>query len=325
MHKIYPSQYKDIDAITLESDLLQVQFLPKHGGKMASFVYKETAREFLVQAPELSYKALQFAGKYTDAECSGFDDMFPTIDSMTYSDYPWQGVEMADHGEVCGLPWEVEIGADDLLMSVYGVRFPYKLEKRIRFESEHVLRIDYRAINLSPFDFDFLWAAHPMIDTRDGVEILVPYEGQQEARCIFSSDPQLGAYGDLLTWPETLRKDGKMEKLAVMMPEKTSNSGAKTYKFFFKERLPEGWCAFRYTSEGTVLRFSFPEEKVPYLGIWTNNKVFKDFYNIALEMCTGSMDRPDLAKLYQQNSILRGNSEYHWYLKLQVDASFKTE
>jgi hypothetical protein len=246
--------------------------------------------------------------------------MFPTIDSMTYSDYPWQGVEMADHGEVCGLPWEVEIGADDLLMSVYGVRFPYKLEKRITFESEHVLRIDYRAINLSPFDFDFLWAAHPMIDTADGVEILVPYEGQQEARCIFSSDPQLGAYGDQLSWPETLRKDGKNENLArIKAREQTNPLEAKTYKYFFKSRLPEGWCAIRYDSDGTELRFIFPEERVPFLGIWMNEGVFKDHYNVALEMCTGSMDRPDMAKLFRQNSILHGKSEYSWFLKLQID------
>ena len=319
MHKIYRSQYKDIEALTMESEQIKVQFLPKHGGKMASFLDKKTSREFLVQSPGSTYKVLDFAGVYTESECSGFDDMFPTIDQVYYPHYPWKGTEMADHGEVCRLPWEDEIGVDFLSMRVYGIRFPYILDKRITFESENVLRIDYRAMNLSPFDLDFLWAAHSMIDTSDGVEILVPFAGQQDTFCIFSSDANLGAYGDRLVWPETVRKDGSKETLAKIDKRVAGNTSEKTYKYFFKERLPEGWCAIRYPSEGTTLRFSFPEEQVPYLGIWTNEGAFKDYYNVALEMCTGSMDRPDLARLYGQNSILKGKSDYSWYFKIHIE------
>jgi len=180
--------YKDVEAVTLENENLIAQFLPDYGGKMVSFYCKQAAREFLVQAPESTYKKLAYDGDYVEAECSGFDDMFPTIEKAYYLEFPWKGIEIPDHGEVCSLKWDYEIRPDCLYMSVSGVRFPYRLEKWISFQSDGTLNIAYKATNLSPFDMDFIWAAHPMINTEEGGEILVPFEGQQLATIMFSSD-----------------------------------------------------------------------------------------------------------------------------------------
>ncbi len=304
MQTISHSTYKDVSAVTLENEALKVQFLPGLGGKMVSFIDKKTSREFLVQAPDPGYKVLEYDGSYVDAECSGFDDMFPTIDRAYYPSFPWKGIEMPDHGEVCGLKWDYQIERDFLYMCVYGVRFPYKLEKWVRFNAGNLLNIEYKATNLSGFDLDFIWAAHPMINSEEGGEILLPYQGKQEAIHMFSSNGMLGNHGDIISWP--------LEEL---------NDGGKgtTYKYYFKNKMPEGWCAYRYPSDGTTLKLSFPEKKVPYLGVWVNQGDFKNYYNIALEMCTGSLDRPDIARIYGQNSILKANGVYDWFLNFEVN------
>ena len=103
------TNYKDIQAVSIENTTVKAVFLPEHGGKMASFQHIKTGREFLVQAPGEAYKALAYDGVYIDAECSGFDDMLPTIDEYVYETYPWKGIKMPDHGEVCGLPWRYEL------------------------------------------------------------------------------------------------------------------------------------------------------------------------------------------------------------------------
>jgi len=316
MHgKIFRSKYKDVGAIIMESSALMVQFLPEFGGKMASLMCKKTGREFLVQAKNTEYKRLKYDGDYCAAECSGFDDMFPTIDRCFYDSYPWKGAEIPDHGEVCALPWDCSIENDCLRMSVYGVRFSYRLEKQIRFESENLLDIKYTATNLSNFDMDFIWAAHVMINAEEDGEILVPYKGQQNATCMFSWDEGLGKYGHKMTWPETRRKDGKLQKLNLTAPR---NEKGNNYKFYFDNRMQKGWCSYKY-KDGTTLIMSFPPEKAPYLGIWANEGSFKEYHNIGLEPCTGSYDRPDLAKLHAQNSVLCAKSEYTWFLKFQVD------
>jgi hypothetical protein len=314
--KIYQSKYKDVSALTLESDALSVQFLPDYGAKLASLVYKKTGREFMVQDKSTAYKVLEYDGDYGAAECSGFDDMFPTIDRMFYTDYPWKGIDIPDHGEVCSLRWKAEINDDMVYMSVYGVRFPYKLEKWISFKDSNHLSIKYKATNLSAFDMDFLWAAHAMINVEEGGQIFVPYEEGSPVTTVFSADPAFGKYDDKIKWPVAMRRDGKLERLDLTSEKKPDGN---TYKVYFDDKIPEGWCAYKYNSDNTILKFMFPTETVPYFCIWVNNGCFHDLHNIAMEVCTGAYDRPDAAKVRGQNSVLKADSEYAWYLDIVVE------
>ena len=142
--ELYSSTYKDQRAVTFESALIRVQFLPEIGAKMASLVFKPLNYELLVQRPGEKYKIQPFDGDFVAAECSGIDDMFPTIDACYYDPFPWSGTKMADHGEVWSLPWQCEILENNrLFFSVHGVRFPYRLEKWISFTAPGILRTDY--------------------------------------------------------------------------------------------------------------------------------------------------------------------------------------
>ena len=160
MSTVSASRYKDQAAVTIESDIMRAQFLPHFGAKMCSLVYKPLERELLVQRPGAQYLLQPYDGDYVAGECSGFDDMFPTIDECHYDAFPWKGTRLPDHGEVWSIPWQLEASDKELHLAVYGVRFPYKLEKWVSFASDSTLRIRYRLTNLSNFDFDFLWAAH---------------------------------------------------------------------------------------------------------------------------------------------------------------------
>lgn len=313
--RIARSKYKDIAAVTMESEKLSVTFLPEYGGKMASLAHKGTAAEFMAQASGAEYKVLQYDGSYVDSECSGFDDMFPTIDSVHYDRYPWKGVMIPDHGEVCSLKWDCDIEDGCLSMGVYGVRFPYRLEKRVRFKDSSTLVIDYKAINLSEFDMDFIWAAHTMIKAEEGGKVTVPYKDGSMSTCVFSADAGFGARGWQMKWPEAARKDGKVQRLDTT-PARDTNGNS--YKIYFNEPAPEGWCTYECPSTGLTLKMSFPKEKVPYFSIWMNEGSFNGLYNIAFEPCTGAYDRIDVAKLYSQNSVLKAGSEYAWFLEFCI-------
>jgi hypothetical protein len=311
LQNIYRTLYKNVTAIALETDLVRVLFLPENGGKLASIVQKNTSREFLVQAPGLDYKELAYDGDYVESECSGFDDMFPTIDRCFYTDHPWKGIEMPDHGEVCALKWHYEIQEHCLYMYVYGVRFPYKLEKWVNFAEGSSLNIRYKATNLSGFDFNYIWAAHPMIQMEEGGEIIVPFMGGEPVVSMYSSDINVH-YGDNFSWPNITAWDGIDETGGRVNPD-----NKRGYKFFFKHQIPEGWCAYQY-SDGTIFRFSFPKENVPYLGVWVNESEFKNCSSVALEMCTGSYDRPDVAKKIGQHCMLPAKADCSWHLNIDI-------
>lgn len=146
------------------------------GAKLCSLYYKPAALELLVQRPGDIYRIAPYDGDYVEqGECSGLDDMFPAIDRCYYNHYPLRrGSSIPDHGEVWSIPWSATIEAEQLHMATHGVRFPYGLEKWISFAGPAALNMAYRLTNLSPYAFDFIWAAHPMFVLEEGAELRLP-------------------------------------------------------------------------------------------------------------------------------------------------------
>jgi hypothetical protein len=309
----YESQYKDQPAITLESDSIRVQFLPGIGAKMASLVYKPRGYELMVQRPGEEYLLQPFDGDYVAGECTGFDDMFPTIDLCYYDRFPWQGTKMADHGEVWSLPWQYEIEGEMSHFTVHGVRFPYEMEKWVSLRDDSILHLDYRLTNCSPFDLDFVWAAHMMINVEEGTELMLP-QGVRSIVGAFSIGGNFGTYGDEFTWPIDTLPDGSQRDFRKIQ----SKSARVAYKYYVKGRMPEGWCGLKYHQRDFSLVLSFPVAQVPYLGVLPNEGGWRDYYNIFLEPCTASFDRPDAARYRGEVATVPGNATYEWYLDIAV-------
>lgn len=310
---IFESRYKDQPAITLESGALRAQFLPGIGGKLCSLVFTPQQFDVLIHKPGAQYRMQPYDGVYVDGECSGMDDMFPTIDVYHCEQFPWQGTRLPDHGEVWSLPWESTIDGDRLRMSVHGVRLPYRLEKAISFSDDHTLRCEYTVQNLSQFGFDFLWAAHPMFVLDEDSQIQLP-QGVQKIVNVFSSDGSLGKYGDAFDWPLAAQPNGAIRDLTHMAPA----SAQRVAKYYVKGRMPEGWCALTYPSRGLYLRMNFDADVVPYLGILPNENNFQDLYNIFLEPATSTFDRPDVARLRGEGAHLAGGETRTWHLDISL-------
>ncbi len=311
--RITPSRYKDQPAITLATQSVQAQFLPSIGGKLCALTSLDHNFDVLVHRPGDAYRMQQYDGVYVDGECSGFDDMFPTIDVCHCENAPWQGTRLPDHGEVWSLPWQHSIDGERLRMSVHGVRLPYRLDKTAHFADARTLRIDYTLTNLSPFPFDFLWAAHPMLMLDEDSRLLLPDETRHIAT-VFSSNGELGGYGDTFDWPMAATPSGQARDLSRMAPRGTGRAA----KYYVKGALPEGWCALTYPSRKLMLEMSFPVDKVPYLGVLPNASGWAGLYNIFLEPATASFDRPDAARLRGECSRLPGNAVYTWHLAFSL-------
>lgn len=313
---IYPSTYKDQPAVTLESGILAAQFLPGMGAKMASLIHKPSGFELLVQRPGSAYLAQPYAGDYVAGECSGFDDMFPTIDECFYPRPPWKGVLAPDHGEVWALAWGSQVEAESLRLAVNGVRFPYRLEKQVCFAEPSVLRIDYRLTNPVDFEFDFLWAAHIMLNLEEGARLILPAGvGKIVSRLSYSSD--LGRYGDEFDWPVCTLAGGGTRDLRQMRPPAVRDAA----KYFVKGRMPEGWCRLDYPGRGLALTLSFPADRVPYLGILPNEGGWQGLYNLFLEPGTASFDDLNAARARGECSTIGPRSTYEWRLDIALSAS----
>lgn len=316
--KVRGSYYKDIQSIILENNELKVNVLPKIGGKIASIYSKRNNFEYLVQSPNSIYKRQDYDGVYVQGECSGFDDMFPTIDQCHYEEYPWAGTKLPDHGELWSIEWEQTVYDDSLRLAVYGIRLPYKFEKNLSLPDEHTLKIEYHLVNLSNFPLNFLWAAHIMINIEESTQLIMP-KSVNKGVTVFSKSGRLGKYGDEFDWPVL----NNAELPASRLDKSRSPAVKDMEKYYIKGTLDEGYCELRYPDEKRfILKFSV--DTVPYLGIlfnengWTNNGVWNDLYNIFLEPCTATFDRIDVARLHNQCSVLSPKGKYSWNISIQV-------
>ena len=307
------TMYKNKPSLILENDKFRAEFLPDPGGKMASLVNKRTGFEFLLQRPAPVYREQPFGGVYVEGECSGFDDMFPTIDVCLCENVPWQGIELADHGEVWSLPWDVVFANEhSLKMSVHGVRFPYFLEKQVTLTDHGSLRLDYELTNLSPFDFEYLWAGHLMINLVEGTRVSVPEDCREMVTILSGAGLK---FGDIHQWPYL--KDANGETYRADVARHKSAKGFE--KYYFTNPLKQGWCRLEYPGQHDTFHLSFSTDTVPYLGILMNEEGWDGLYNIIIEPCSICYDRPDVAKKYGQRSVVRGKSKIHWNMEISID------
>ncbi len=302
------SRYKDTPSFVLESERLRAEFVAQ-GARMVSLVDKRLDHEFLVEQTGEAYLRSSFGHPMTPDQAVGYDDMFPTIDVCHYEEFPWEGIQLPDHGEVWALDWDVVVEDSALAASVHGVRLPYRLRRRMSCPDEGHLRMDYLLENLSPMDLSYLWSAHPMLLVEEGSRIEVP-EGCERARPILSLSGRLGGYGAEFTWPRWTDRQGNNHDLSVIRSPRTGD----VEKYFFTNRLKEGWCRLRHPSNGATLNFEWPAEQLPYFAVVIDEAGSGPRFYCLLEPCSAPFDRLDFARKYTSESFVAAHSTRSWHL-----------
>jgi galactose mutarotase-like enzyme len=297
--------YKGEEALVLENDSLRVVILPSRGAKTASLLHKASGIETLWQNQSPRYISSAYGDPFDKGELAGFDEMFPTISRCYYEREPWAGAEIPDHGEVWSIPWEPTISGDVVTLSVRGTRLPYRLQKTVSLQGEK-MTARYNAENLSDSPMDFIWAAHPLFNTAQGMRVIVP----AGMRTVINSVPgaTLGGYGTRLAFPG---KDPRLD----LVPARNSTG---FQKYWFSEKVTEGWCVLHEPASALSIGLSFPADRVPWLGIWLNEGGYAGQYNIAPEPATGAMDRMDFSRMWNMHSVLGPRECYEWSLTITV-------
>ncbi|MBR4282384.1 MAG: hypothetical protein IKT35_01575 [Clostridia bacterium] len=297
---IYETRFKDRLAIGVESDKLIALFLPNDGGKMVSLKRKCDGKELLAVKEGDTYKVLTETGSYVDSECSGFDDMFPTVDPYTPEEGRYKGVTYPCHGEVCRIPHEYKILENQVDFFAKSKLFDVEYHKSVAITNNGGFAIRYDIKNLGEDDFPFLWAGHIMLKGEDEMRVLTPFPDDTKTEFMFAS----AGYDT-----EKLPKD----RLSGYVPEK----GA-TYKFYYLDKIPEGWFGVSY-ADNSKLIFNYNKEVLPYLGIWLNNGEFQNIYTITPEPCNLPFDAPNRAQKRGLTATIRAKESFEFVLNIELE------
>ena len=292
--------YKDREAILVESKSLRATLLPQDGAKMASLIDLATDKEFLAVRNSEPYRVLTYDGNYIDAECSAFDDLFPTIDPYTPKSGAYQGIPYPDHGECCRIPYQARIENGQAIFSARSRRFPICYQKIVSETPDGGILIRYSITNEGDEPFDFIWAGHVMLRGEDGMRLMTPFEPDAPAEMVFATKGYQ---------TESLSRD----MLTGFQPGK----GA-AYKFYYLDRMKKGFFGARYP-DGKELLFRFDETILPYLGVWINNGEFQGIYNLAPEPCTAPFDSPERAAQKGYGSKIPAKSVFEFEIDISVE------
>jgi len=307
---IYESSYKDMTAVTMESEILKVVLIPDSGGKIQSIVDTRFDKELLVQRDDVRYRRSSYDSEYASGDVSGFDEVFPSIEPCYFPRSPWQGIRIPDHGEVWALPWRFQYEDDSLSMQVHGVRFPYTLEKTLAFIRDDTLKITYKATNLSDFEFPFLWAPHALWLCESDTRIVLP-QSIKRVMSTCSVQNRLGPFGTIHEWPKCTI-EGEPYEIDRVYPKYPN----KCEKYYALGEIEEGWCALRNENTGYAVKLSYPIDKVPFLGVWEG--IMNGKYVTALEPCTAAYDALDTAMQWQRARSIPSLTTEEWFLTISV-------
>ena len=311
MSTITRGSFKGETSLVLENESLRAVILPEWGAKTVSLLHKASGTETLWQNPSPAFARTGYGDPYGNGEFAGFDEMFPTISRCFYESAPWAGTEVPDHGEVWSIPWESAEGFDHVTFTVGGVRFPYRLHKTVSLQGEKLLA-RYTAENLSEHPLDCIWAAHPLFNTAEGMKFIVPRGMKRIINAV--PGPVLGGYGGAFDFPVARRNDGT----TVRLDRVPARNDTGYQKYWFEQKVTEGWCILHAEDRHLSIGMSFPPEQVPWLGMWLNEGGFAGQYNIAPEPATAAMDRIDLSKMWGMGSVLAPGERRAWHLAITV-------
>lgn len=318
--EIESSSFRGIKSVILTNDCLRAEFLPGYGSKLASLqdCGHDRDKEFLFQPSEgQELKLPGYGADFAQHDASGFDEMFPTIDASFYPRGRWAGRKLPDHGELWSVPWQMYQEKDEseniIGFTAESRVLPCRLNKRVSLQGNQ-LQLEYNLQNKSDEKIDFIWAAHPLFAADRSMEIVLP-ENIDRVINVEDSNPHLGSWGKLHSYPltESQLTGEKIDLSSV--PGSELNS---CRKYYVPEKLEAGYCALKYPREELLLELTFPESKVPYLGVWKSLGGFRGDYNIALEPCTGAFDDLYLAHRMGKAAVVEPESTYEWWLNFTI-------
>ncbi len=273
---MYNSNYKDRSAVVIESDSFVATILPQDGGKIASLRVRENGKELLITREHEQYKVLTYDGSFETSECSGFDDMFPTVDPYTPQEGAYQGVTYPDHGEICRLQHTVKPCGQGVVLQATSKLFPIEYQRTITPAEDGGLDLEYCITNKGDVPFPFLWAGHMMMQGEEGMRLFVPFDKDAQKTWMFGPE-------------EIPKSEMPLDRLMAYEPGIGS-----VYKIYYDEPMKEGCFGLSYP-DGGKLTFTVDVTKTPYLGIWYGHGKFQDLYSMILEPCNVPYDAPDRA------------------------------
>ncbi len=270
--------------VSIENDHIAMKVYPQLGGKVASIIDKADRHELLFNFPAEIPTDAHYDIPYDDSWYAGWDECFPGIAPTRYPARPYEGIGVPDHGELWGLPTTAVPTKDGITTVWHGLRFGYRLTRKLYVDGPSVVA-EYVLINLSPFEFRFVWAQHALLS------MVSPVELQLTKGLPFRlSHNHLGQeINGPFAWPTTSDGDDLSQ---------VGNLATKcAWKVYSADPISDT-ATVLYPARGRKLQIAYSADEggpTGYWGLWINTGGWESHKHVAIEATTGRYDQVDKA------------------------------
>jgi hypothetical protein len=271
--------------VTIENDAIQLDVWPQFGGRVTSLVDKVDNFDLLFSYPvEYPLESSQYDRPYNKGWYAGWDECFPAIAPSRYVGHPYDGIPVPDHGEIWSLPTTAVPTKDGITTVWHGLRFGYRLTRKLSLEGRSVLS-EYTLANLAPFEFRFVWAFHPLMTMGVPVEIDLP--GNPRFR--WSHDETQHEIQQEFAWPVTEEEGDNLSKPNELAPKR----GWKVFSCLPITRP----IAIHYPSRKrhATIEYKSEDGMAAYWGIWISTGGWGTHHHFSIQPTTGRYDQIDRA------------------------------
>jgi galactose mutarotase-like enzyme len=261
--EIEETKFKDFEALTIKNKKISLTTIPELGGKIISIVNRETGFDFIWRNKAIKLQKFSYGTNYALSDSSGIDELFPNIGRGKYIDFPWENINIPDHGEIWSLGFKTTVKEDKIIQKVCGVRFPYIFNREISID-DNTIKLSYRVENLSQFKFNFTWAIHPIFKLLNDTEIII--EGSPDVTVDYSTDKELILRDKKYIWSVIETENSRRIDFSKVIKGK-----GYAVKFVLSN-LSTGVVTLKYGDKNEKIDTIFNKDKNKYCGLWLNSK-----------------------------------------------------
>jgi hypothetical protein len=301
----------------ITNPVMQVTYMPQLGGKISQITDKRTGRNWLWRHPRMQYQLNDPQADYVvHADSGGWDECFPTVGRCLYPSAPWQGVAMADHGELWSQVPESHLMQTDAGVQIdtqwRGVALPYTFARTIHIGADAAIRMEYSVRNDGAAPMQWIWCAHPLFAIAPGMAVETPV-GTRFFR--LTGDAQL-----VVEEAHAIQATPTHQLDLGYLPLINAGYGVKLYS----ETLPQGAVTLRAYDGAMALTWDVAQ--VPQLALWFNAGAWsadggQPYYNMGIEPAIGVYDRLSDAVAHTTSyAQLAPGQQRSWQLEVTLSA-----
>jgi hypothetical protein len=290
--------------IRIENDSIRMEVWPQYGGKVSSIVDKADHFDLLFSYPMELPESPAYDVSYVDHWYCGWDECFPAVGASVYQQHPYPQIAVPDHGELWGIPTTTAVPTLDGITTVWhGLRFGYRLTRKLYLQQATVIA-EYTLMNLSPFEFRFVWAQHALMSLASPVE----FDSAGVKGFRLSHDAEGTVIDREFEWPAMPGGEDLGRPLGLPTRQGWKSFGVQPIRSRWEIRYPERKRSVR-------VEYGSADGLEAYWGVWIGTGGWGGHSHFAIEPTTGRYDQLERAIKDDSAGRVAGFSRREWSVR----------